>query len=189
MSDTSHENTSTNLVLGILMSAAALLIVFVWIPSDVETGIFEKVRRRLQIGDAFAPTLAAGLLGTGGVLLIVEALKSRTTLRIARHSIGFVVGLFALFLLFTSVMMWAGPAFVAVLGDQGAEYRLLRDTAPWKYLGFLMGGTLLVSALISFVERRVTWQALVIGLGASAALALLYDLPFDDLLLPPNGDY
>lgn len=189
MPDTSHNNTSTNLILGILMSAAALLVAFVWIPSDVETGIFEKVRRRLEIGDAFAPTLAAGLLGIGGLLLIIEELKSRTALRIARHNVPFVVGLFVLFVLFTSVMMWSGPLFVALFAEQGSEYRLLRDTAPWKYLGFMIGGTFLVCTLICFVERRFTLQALAIGIGASLALTLLYDFPFEDLLLPPNGDY
>ena len=78
---------------------------------------------------------------------------------------------------------------VALLGPEGAEYRPLRDTAPWKYLGFGLAGTLLVTSLIAFVERRFRWQMLIVGLGSTVVLAMVYDLPFDDLLLLPNGNF
>ena len=84
-------------------------------------------------------------------------------------------------------MRWLGPLAVELFGAEGS-YRALRDTAPWKHLGFVAGGTLLVAGLMALVEGRLTMRGVVIGLLATFALILLYDLPFDDLLLPPNGD-
>ena len=76
----------------------------------------------------------------------------------------------------------------AILRAGGEEYRILRDTVPWKYTGFVIGGILLVFSLICFVEERLSWRALLISIGAVVGIILLYDLPFDDVLLPPNGD-
>jgi len=82
---------------------------------------------------------------------------------------------------------WLGPAAVWALTEDGA-YRNLRDTAPWKYVGYVAGGTLLVAGLMALVEGNVTWRGVMIGLLATLALIAVYDLPFEDLLLPPNGD-
>jgi len=60
--------------------------------------------------------------------------------------------------------------------------------APWKYLGYLLGGTLLIAGVVAWIERGVRWRSVVLAFGVVLALAMLYDLPFDDLLLPPNGD-
>ena len=189
MTDTPEQPTRTNLILGIGVLVAAALIAFVWIPLDVESGIFEKVRRRLQLGDAFAPTLAAGLLGLGGLLLILESLRTKSPLKVGSHSIFYLIILALITVVFVTLLTWTGPLLVFLFGGEGAEYRLLRNTPPWKYTGFVVGGTFLIAALIGFIERRFTWQGVVIGLAASFMLILLYDLPFDDLLLPPNGDF
>lgn len=199
MSDPSHSDhpnqnapdrpSQTNLILGISVLALALVIAFVWVPNGVESGIFEKVRRRVEIGDSFAPTLAAGLLGLGGLILILESLRRPSDSHITRQNVTYIAALCAVFALFTALLMWTGPALVALLAEDGAEYRLLRDTVPWKYAGFALGGTVLVTGLISAVERRLTLQNVLIGIAASLAMIALYDLPFDDLLLPPNGDY
>ena len=181
--------TRTDLLLGAGNVAVSLLIAFVWIPLDVETGVFEKVRRRIEIGDAFAPALAAGLLALGGLLLVVQALRSRSFTRFSVSSFLYAVGLLAGFLLFHFLLMWTGPALVALFGSEAAEYRLLRDTIPWKYAGFVLAGCMLITGLIAFVERKLTVQSVAIGLIATFGLILLYDLPFDDLLLPPNGDF
>ena len=88
-------------------------------------------------------------------------------------------------------MRWTGPLAVWLAGsasDTELSYRALRDTAPWKYIGYLTGGTMLVGGLIALINRCVTWRTIAIGLFVSAALAGIYDLPFEDLLLPPNGD-
>jgi hypothetical protein len=184
-----HSNTKTNAILGVVVVVLALIIGFIWIPADIDTGIFEKVRRRLEIGDAFAPTLATTLLGLGGALLIAEGLTSKSSLKVDARSLVFALGLLSVFAIFIALLLWTGPILVALFGAEGAEYRLLRDTAPWKYLGFITGGTFIVTALISFMEQRFTIKALVIGTVASLAMIILYDLPFDDLLLPPNGDF
>ena len=56
-----------------------------------------------------------------------------------------------------------------------------------------MGGGFLVLSMVAFVEGRVSLRALVVAALVVAALAvigiiLLYDVPFEDVLLPPNGD-
>ena len=70
----------------------------------------------------------------------------------------------------------------------GGEYRLLRDTAPWKYLGFVVGGTFMIFTLMSLADGRLRLMRLAMALLVTVIMALLYDLPFDDLQLPPNGD-
>jgi len=45
-----------------------------------------------------------------------------------------------------------------------------------------------VTGLIGLVEGRITMRGVVIGLGSAIVFIIIYDLPFDDLLLPPNGD-
>ena len=189
MTDPVAPPTKVNLILAIVVVIFAALVVFVWIPIDVESGIFEKVRRRYEIGDAFAPTLAVGLLGVGGLMLLVESLQFSSTVSLSLRSLKFVAVLLASFAAFTSLLVWTGPLLVSLIADTGSEYRLLRDTIPWKYSGYLVGGTFLISALISLMEHRVRWQSVAIAVTAVVAMILLYDLPFDDLLLPPNGDY
>ncbi len=182
-------STNTDLVLGLIVLGVSLAIAFIWIPLDVETGVFEKVRRRIEIGDAFAPAFAATLLGLGGLLLVVEALRSTSLTRLSGSSFFFAGGLLLAFIVFFALLRWTGPVSVGLFGQEGMEYRLLRDTVPWKYTGFVLGGSALVSGLIVFVERQLTIRAIAIGVIATLVLILIYDLPFDDLLLPPNGDF
>lgn len=178
--------------LGLFALAASLMIVFVWIPLDVETGIIEKVRRQKQLGDAFAPFVAALIIGLGGFITILE--------KPARHSanpslippgwgdikhILFVGGILLVSLL---LIRYTGPLLVKLFRGDAAEYRLLRDTMPWKYAGFVVGGVCLISALIAYAERRLRFRHILIALLAVFAMIAVYDLPFDDLLLPPNGD-
>ena len=106
--------------------------------------------------------------------------------RLDRPTLLFLCALFGISIISLLVMRWAGTAVSAMLGAE--EYRLLRDNVPWKYIGFGLGGFLLVSATVCLVERRVTWHAAATGAFAVVLIILLYDLPFEDLLLPPNGD-
>ena len=46
----------------------------------------------------------------------------------------------------------------------------------------------LVAGLIALIEGRLRPRTLLIGALAALALIVLYDLPFEDLQLPPNGD-
>jgi cytochrome bd-type quinol oxidase subunit 2 len=174
-----------NLVLGIVFVAAALLIALVWVPLDSATGLIEKVRRQVTIGDALAPTLAAGFLLFGGVIVaFFESAKSARTLTLS--NIVFVLSLVTLIGVSFGWMRWVGPAIAALVTDDG--YRPRRDMIPWKFIGFGLGGVCLIAGLIALVERRLSWRGLVVGLVATAVLIAVYDLPFDDLLLPPNGD-
>lgn len=82
-------------------------------------------------------------------------------------------------------MRYAGPIIAGALGE---EYRVLRDERPWKYIGFILGGGGMIFGLMSLAEGRISLRRLILALLIAAALALIYDLPFEDLLLPPNGD-
>ena len=47
-------NFNSDFKVGLGALVAGCLILFVWIPSDVETGLVEKVRSQVAIGDALA---------------------------------------------------------------------------------------------------------------------------------------
>ena len=187
-----------NLALGLIFTAFALLTLLVWIPNDIETGIVEKVRRRVEVGDAMFPVVVATALLVVSALLAVtsawdmrrgeaEDNDGRLTLANGRH----LIWLIAVVAISLALMVWTGPVVVAAFNAVGADlgsYRELRDTAPYKYLGFVLGGLFLVVGLISAIEGRPGLKAAITAAGTVAALILLYDLPFDDLLLPPNGD-
>lgn len=175
-----HPNT----VLGGLSIGFALVLIFLWVPWDSETGLAIKKRGKYIIGDALAPTVAGLFFLIPGVMLVLGR-KAPDAPRLARADlrfIGWVIGIVAVGIV---IMRWAGP-LVGALTEGG--YRPLRATAPWKYIGFALGGAGIVTGLIALVEGRLTRRAVLIGLGAVTALILLYDLPFEDLLLPPNGD-
>ncbi len=176
------------LALGLALFVLALLILWVWVPLDTDSGLIEKVRRRWVIGDALAPSVAAVVLGLGGAFLALVALMGRAEpLDLSVSNVVFALAYLVLLVAAFHVMRWVGPGLVA-LSDQAQSYRSLRDTVPWKYLGFVSGGFLLVLASIVAVERRLSARAVLVALLAPLAIALIYDLPFDDLLLPPNGD-
>lgn len=169
--------------LGLSFLALAGVIVLVWVPLDTDTGLVETVRRRLVVGDALAPTLAGVIIGLGGVL---TALRPGSQATPDRDNLRYAIGLLVVFAVGLGLMRWTGPALAALLSE--ADYRVLRDTAPWKYTGFLTGGTVLVGTLIAFGEGRLRPRSFVIAAIACLAMILVYDLPFEDLLLPPNGD-
>ena len=174
-----------NVLLGLLACVGALAVALIWVPMDTNTGLIEKVRRQVTIGDALAPTLAAGFILLGGVLvLFFEPTENarRLTLKHLQFLATFLLLVFVSFML----MRWSGPAIGALVFEEG--YRPMRDTAPWKYIGFVLGGVVLISGLIGLVEGRISLRDIGLGLLATLALIAVYDLPFDDLLLPPNGD-
>lgn len=174
---------TTNKVLGAITVVLALVGLLVWIPLDTETGILEQVRRKTDIGDAFAPTVADLVLLAGGILLLFEAGGPVLT----RAHVMWLGGLLFVLLVGLALIRWTGPVAAFLLSD-GTEYRLLRDTWPWKYLGLLTGSVAIVAGLIALVEGRLSLRGVAIAFAVAAVLIGLYDLPFDDLLLPPNGD-
>ena len=170
--------------LGLVFLLFAAALAFVWVPLDTETGLAEVVRRRLRPGDALGPTVAAAVIGLGALMVM---------LRPGQHG-GLTAGhlrwlllLLAIFAVSFAVMRWAGPLAVEIAG--AGDYRALRATAPWMYIGYLLGGTLMVFGLHVAVARKAGPLALMVAVLATLALTLLYGLPFDDILLPPNGDF
>ena len=177
--------------LGAVCIIFGLILIFIWIPLDVESGIIEKVRSRKVIGDAMAPTIAAVLLILSGALLLFTNKKSTVSNSLSltnlRYGAILIVGAFVTFF----IMRWTGPVVVWFGKGLGADienYRVLRDTAPWKYLGFVGGGTFAVFLLSSFADRSFRLTRLVISFAVCVMVALFYGVPFEDLLLPPNGD-
>lgn len=177
----------SNMYLGIICIAFAALVVFVWIPLDVETGLIEKVRRQTNIGDALAPTVAAFFVGLGGVLLLLFERNDASQPRLFSINLKFISIQIGILVFGFLIMLNAGPLAVYLL-QEGGEYRLLRDSAPWKYVGYFLGGAFIVSGLISHVEGRFSVRNSLIGICVVVVLIVIYDLPFEDLLLPPNGD-
>lgn len=179
----SHRRTS--LVLGLLVLAFAIFVALVWVPMVSASGMIENVRRRVVIDDALAPTLAAVFLGLGGLLVALFE-RDETPWQITRQNLGYLAAILLILIASFAVMRWLGPFVAGALTEEG--YRTLRDTAPWKYLGFLVGGAGMIAGMIIYVEGQFTLRSVLIGLATALALIAVYDLPFDDLLLPPNGD-
>ena len=168
-------------LLAIFFALAALFIIFVWVPMDTGTGLVEKVRRKYTIGDALAPTVAGVILLIGGMLLWLwpSADKGAT-----RQNLIWMAYLFGVFMASLMLMRYAGPV-VAML--MNADYRPLRR--PRHALHWISCRRHNLNRRIdSLVERRLSAQNFVIGFIAALVVALIYDLPFDDLILPPNGD-
>ena len=176
---------SAGTALGLGCIAFALGVAFVWIPLDTGSWLVERSRGRYVVGDSLAPMLAAAFVLIAGVMLLFE--RRADSNRPSRDNLIFIGTLTGFGIVSLLLMRWVGPVAAAILAG-GEEYRLLRDTVPWKYTGFVVGGGSLIFAMIAFVEERPSWRALWIALGAVAAIIILYDLPFDDVLLPPNGD-
>lgn len=170
--------------LGLLAAVFALVLIFVWVPLDTDTGLIEKVRRQVTLGDSLGPTIAGVVILLGGCLTFLGSEATAPSLSANNlRWVGVLLGIVAVSMI---LMRFSGPAITALMSEQ--PYRNLRATPPWNYIGFLAGGAALVALLISLVGRKFTWKSVLIGLIASLAIALLYDVPFDDLQLPPNGD-
>ena len=63
-----------NAVLGTACCLFALVLLLVWIPADVASGVIEQVRRQVVIGDAMAPTVWSIGIGVLGLLLLLASL-------------------------------------------------------------------------------------------------------------------
>ena len=174
---------SSDRILGLLCIVCASLLIFVWIPFDVDTGYVEKARRSLTLGDSLAPTVAGTVILLGGLMLLIK--PNEKSIGLTRNNFYWLGLLLLIIATSMALMRYSGPLAAMLSGE---EYRPLRDTLPWKYVGFLLGGSVLVSALMTLVDRRFSWVRLLITVLATLLIALFYDLPFDDLVLPPNGD-
>jgi|TARA_B100000315_G_scaffold251951_1_gene287719 hypothetical protein len=184
--------------LAVFFIIASAFTLFVWIPLDIETGVIETFRRRVNIGDAMAPTvMAAGILvvsiimGVMAVLRPVEDAKSPEE-GLDRQSFAFLLRLIIALGAGLALMFYTGPLVVDLINAMGGEigtYRLLKDTIPYKFIGYIIGGFVLVFGTIRVIENRFSLTAAWVAIIAVLVLTFLYKVPFDNLLLPPNGDF
>lgn len=181
----------SNLYLGLICVGVALVLIFIWIPLDTKTGIVERSRGKFIIGDALAPTVAAGFVLLGGLVLCVFERSADAQPDLRKDQITFVAMLSAVVIVSIGIMRFAGPAaveFTNMFRNEPIEYRLLRATPGWKHIGFILGGVTMVSGIVAIVEHRLSSRAVLTGIVAVLVLIAVFDLPFEDLLLPPNGD-
>lgn len=174
----------------------ALGVVLLWVPLDSETPPIYTFRRQTYIGDAMLPMVAAAGIA------ICAAIHLLSTLRRARTSLdrppfdgrtaAFFAQFFAIVAAALVLMFWAGPVALALFGPGGEDtvsYRQMRATLPWKYIGFVLGGFTLVFGVISLLEGQFRARRALAALLAVAVLIAVFDVPFDTILLPPNGDF
>lgn len=182
--------------LGLFALAFALVGIAVWVPNDTGSGYVEKVRRSMTLGDSLAPTVAFSIIGLGGLMLIVERISLKRAGQSNNHDIsaltnnhaGFVLKLLLLFVIYSLTLRYSGPLLTMLWPNLDTPYRLLRDTAPWKYTGFILSGIFLITSLATWSSRGFRWRFVFISLAVCMLIIALYDWPFNDLLLPPNGD-
>lgn len=178
-------------LIGAFVCIAGLAALVLWLPHDVDSGLVEKVRRRYQIGDMLAPVVALTVILFGGIWLLLSR---------DRQPVGDIIGparsiliSLAVITLSLLLMRWVGPATVwlgevAGLIEAGTGYRPLRDTLPWKFAGFMTGGTVMIWALSALADGGWTWRRLGTAFLITLVIGAVFDLPFEDLVLPPNGD-
>lgn len=185
---------------GVIVLAGALLSLFVWFPADIPTGFFfTNAIGREEPGDAFFPIILATLLSILSAIQLVSALfKNRTedlpsapavlTLQNLRFLLIFAFIMFA----GLSVMYWLGPMTVSLLKALGiidADYRQLTDTAPYKYLGYVVGGFLMTIILIAWTEGQIRPRSILAVLITLTVAIIIFDVVLKNVLLPPNADF
>ena len=174
-----------DLILGLLAFALGVVIIFWWAPLDSDTGLAEKVRGRWSVGDALAPTVAGVVIAGAGLFIAIGGALRSAEATLSLKNAAYIAAFLAVIAASFAIMRYAGP-MVADLA--GVDYRPLRDERPWKYIGFILGGGGMIFGLMSLIEGRLSFRRLALALTIAAVLALIYDMPFEDLLLPPNGD-
>lgn len=182
--------------LAIFFSLASLLTLFVWIPLDIETGVIETFRRRVTIGDAMAPTImAVAILVVSvvmGILAVFQPAENSSDVKedIDKQSFVFLARLVIVVSIGLILMVYLGPMVVDLINTLGGEigsYRNLRATYPYKLIGYVVGGFVLIFGIISVVENRFSMNGALVSIVAVVVITMLYEVPFDNLLLPPNG--
>lgn len=171
-------------LLGGLCAMFGVILIFVWAPLDSGSWYVMRVRGNYAVGDAMAPSFAGLIFVIGGAILALFGARAEDPSP-DRRDMAFILTVVGIVLAGLVAMRFSGPLAAAFTES---EYRHLRDTAPWKYLGFGFGGFGMVAALVAYVEGRFSWRATAAGCVAVLLIIAIYDLPFEDLILPPNGD-
>ena len=184
------QNISSDRLLGIIALVIAALSLCLWIPFDSDTALVETVRRRLVIGDSLAPSVAMLLVAGAALSLIRQSTRGAPFLNHGKWHLVF--GFFLLvFIISLGLMRYLGPSLISIyatLTETDVTYRNLRNIWPLKYVGFVCGGTVLLCSFSHFMDQSLTRKRAALFLVICCAIALFFDLPFEDILLPPNGD-
>ncbi|MDK3073908.1 hypothetical protein QO034_12370 [Sedimentitalea sp. JM2-8] len=182
--------------IALLCIVAALVTAMVWVPLDSETPPIYTFRRQINIGDAMLPLVSAtGIAICAVIHLLLTLRREPATERSAPldiHTGSFFLPFAAIMLVSCMLMYWAGPIALALFGPTGEEavtYRQMRAAFPWKYIGYGLGGFTMVFGVTSLIEGRISASRALTSMLAVLALILVFDVPFDTILLPPNGDY
>ncbi|MEM6678070.1 MAG: hypothetical protein AAF675_09375 [Pseudomonadota bacterium] len=183
---------------GVVVLMGALLALFVWFPNDIQTGfIFTNAIGRVEPGDAFFPVLLGVTLAALGAVQIVVALMRRRPAempaqRLTSANLRFLAELLGIVLAGLAVMYWLGPLVVTAFNALGlleGSYRLYTDTAPYKYLGFVVGGSGMTLALIWRTEGRLRLASILSVVLVLLAAILIFDILLKNVLLPPNAEF
>lgn len=189
-------NRSAEITIAMIILVFALFVALIWVPIDSETPAVYTFRRRTNIGDAFLPLVAAvGMAIFACIHVILSWRRARNDGSDAPFdvlSLLYLLIFFGIVAVSLGLMFWSGPLLLSLFygsGEGVPTYREMRSSFPWKYLGFVLGGTVMVFGLITLVEGRMRWNRLWIAILTVLVLILIFDVPFDTILLPPNGDF
>ena len=145
-----------------------------------------------------APTMVAWAILFVSMALLIDAILSSRALRALENSamdVQSFIFLFKLtFIIFIALllMLYSGPLlveFANLMNGENNSYRLLKGSLPYKYIGYILGGFIMIFSSIGLVENKFSANGAWLSVIAVAVLTFIYDVPFDNLLLPPNGDY
>lgn len=186
---------------GVVVLLGSLLALFVWFPLDIPTGFFFiNAIGREEPGDAFFPIMLAVLLAILSVIQVALALfRARPANEDGAPSPKLTVSNFKFLFLFImislagfAIMYGLGPLTVTALNYVevlDADYRQLTDTAPYKYIGYVVGGFLMTITLIAWTEGRIRRQSVIAVLLTLFVAIIIFDVVLKNVLLPPNADY
>ncbi|CUH75036.1 Tripartite tricarboxylate transporter TctB family protein [Tritonibacter multivorans] len=174
----------------------ALFSLFFWFPNDIQGAFMETTRAgKPEPGDAFFPVLLAGFIAFIAAIQIVSALLKRDQEaqgsdypRLDGENIKFLALFLAIILGSLAVVYWIGPLAVWLTQEE-LTYRQLVDTAPYKYLGVVVGGFALTFSLISWAEGRLRARSAVVSALLILVLILVFDVALTNIQLPPNADF
>lgn len=185
---------------GVTVFVASLLAIFVWFPADIRGGfIHVNVTGKAEPGDAFFPILLSATLAILSALqVIISLLRGSPPItpgeqgRLTRDNLVFLAGFLAICVTGLAVMYGLGPVTAWTLQKFGlldVGYRYLTDTAPYKYLGYVVGGISMTVALIAWTEGRVRLVSVLTVVIVLTTMILIFDQLLANVLLPPNAEF
>ena len=199
--DTSKRNAPDpwDIGFGVVVLVGALLALFVWFPADIPTGFFfTNAIGREEPGDAFFPIMLAVLLAILSVIQLALAIfkgkpvNAEPSPALKLQNFKFLAIFILISLTGFAIMYWLGPLVVSLLnaiGTLDATYRQLTDTAPYKYIGYVVGGFAMSIALIAWTEGQIRPRSVFTVLLTLVVAIIIFDVVLKNVLLPPNADF